>query len=90
LDLAVELWEDDGGYDEAAKAIAGIAAAVAASSNPYVIGAGVALGLIAGLVGILDRSTTMIGTAKINCLGCRILTWRPVWGHTLSASLSGL
>ena len=56
LDLAVELWEDDGGYDEAAKAIAGIAAAVAAAgaagSNPYVIAAGVALGLIAGLIGI--------------------------------------
>jgi len=56
LDLGVELWEDDGGYDEAAKAIAGLAAAVAAagaaSANPYVIGAGVGLGLIAGLVGI--------------------------------------
>lgn len=56
LDLAVELWEDDGGYGDAAKAIAGlgasIAAAGAATGNPYVIGAGVALGLIGGLVGI--------------------------------------
>jgi hypothetical protein len=56
LDIAIELWEDDGGYDDAVKAIAGLAAAVAAagaaSKNPYVIGAGVALGLIAGLVGI--------------------------------------
>jgi hypothetical protein len=56
LDLAVELWEDDGGYDEAAKAIAGLGAAVAAagaaSGNPYVIGAGVGLALIGGLIGI--------------------------------------
>lgn len=56
LDVAIELWEDDGGYDAAAKAIAGLAAAVAAAGtvavNPWVIGAGAALGLIAGLVGI--------------------------------------
>jgi hypothetical protein len=56
LDLAVELWEDDGGYTEAAAAIAGLAAAVAAAgtagANPWVIGAGAALGLVAGLVGI--------------------------------------
>ncbi|MBO3681819.1 hypothetical protein [Streptomyces sp. NEAU-YJ-81] len=56
LDLAVELWEDDGGYGEVVKAIAGLGAAVAAAgaatTNPYVLGAGVALGLISGLVGI--------------------------------------
>jgi hypothetical protein len=55
LDLAVELWEDDGGYDEAVVALAALAAALIAAGpagGPWVLGAGVALGLIAGLVGI--------------------------------------
>ncbi|WP_405933717.1 hypothetical protein [Streptomyces sp. NBC_00827] len=74
LDLAVELWEDDGGYGAVAGAIAGlgasVAAAGAATGNPYVIGSGVALGLIGGLVGIagLFRHDVRYGQEEISWL----------------------
>jgi hypothetical protein len=56
LDFAFELWEDDGNYAAIAAAVAGLGAALvgagAAGVNPWVVLAGVALGIIAGLLGI--------------------------------------
>lgn len=46
LDLGISMWEDDGGYAEAGRAVAAIGSAIATLPNPYTIGAGVALAII--------------------------------------------
>ena len=74
LDLAGELWEDDGGYGEAAAAIAALGAAIAAAGaagvNPYVVAAGVALSIIGGLIGIagLFRADVRYGQEELSWL----------------------
>ena len=52
LDIAIAMWEDDGGYGEAAKHVAAIGSAVATIPNPYTVAAGVALQVIGGLIGL--------------------------------------
>jgi hypothetical protein len=71
LDFAFELWEDDGSYGEAAAAIATLGLALGSASklggNPYVLAAGVTLGVIAGLVGLagLLREDTRYGQEQM-------------------------
>lgn len=52
LDLAIAMWEDDGGYGGAATYVTSIGAAIATIPSPYTIVAGVALQIIGGLIGL--------------------------------------
>jgi hypothetical protein len=53
LDLAVDLWEDDGGYEEAAAAVAALGISIAAlPAGPVTTVAGIALAAIGGLVAL--------------------------------------
>lgn len=68
LDFAFQLWEDDGGYNAIATAIGAIGlslgtAGAAGIGTPVAIPAGVAIGIIAGLIGLagLFRSDTRYG-----------------------------
>lgn len=52
LDVAISMWEDDGGYTQAGQAVAAIGSAVGTIPNPYTVGAGVALQIIGGLISL--------------------------------------
>jgi hypothetical protein len=50
LDVAVAMWEDDGGYEGAGQAVTAIGGALTKIPNPYVVAAGAALAIIGGLI----------------------------------------
>lgn len=52
LDVAVSMWEDDGGYAEAGATVTSIGAAVSKIPSPYTLAAGVALQVIGGLMSL--------------------------------------
>jgi hypothetical protein len=50
LDIAIELWEDDGGYEAFGEALQQIGAAIAMIPDPRTLGAGALLQIVGGLV----------------------------------------
>lgn len=54
LDVAIALWEDDGGYEEIGDKISKIGSAVSKIPSPYTVAAGTALNIIGEVIGLIS------------------------------------
>lgn len=52
LDVAIQMWEDDGGYGQAGQTVAAIGGALSKIPNPYTVVAGVALTIIGEIISL--------------------------------------